>query len=206
MTAPSGDHKQKPRQIRAGSVQQVQQIKNDDITISEFGEAADDVMTEMTAAGCYGMTAAQAEIVARMTRLLDKAAKIINGVIEGGESGKLISKAANHALSMRIYGATLRGIAGAELLEDLCDAAIGRHLQAVAAAALAAKAKTDIENSMTVEEAMTMLDCRSYAAFSDILDCSLTTVKNWRSRGRVPADWAEKVRSIYRGMKVRAAA
>lgn len=181
-------------------------MKNDDITISEFGEAADDVMTEMTAAGCYGMTDAQADIVARMTRLLDKAAKIIGGVVDSGETGKLINKAANHALAMRTHGATLRGVTGAEMLEDLCDAAIGRHLQAVAAAALAAKAKTDIENRMTVEEAMTMLDCRSYASFSDILDCSLTTVKNWRSRGRVPADWADRVRIIYRGMKVRAAA
>ena len=36
---------------------------------------------------------------------------------------------------------------------------------------------------MTVEEAMTMLECQSYAGLAKILECSDTTVKNWRSLG-----------------------
>ena len=179
-------------------------MQNDDTTIFEIAEEADDVMTEMAAAGFDGMTNAQADIVVRMGKLLDKAAKIIGGIALPKESAQLINKAANHALAMRMHGATLRGAAGAALLEDLCDAAMGRQIEAAASAAIAAKAKE--EDRMTVEEAMTMLECKTYADFFRLMDCSETTVKNWRSRGRLPGPWMDKVRALYRGMQVRAAA
>ena len=182
-------------------------MQNDHITISEFGEAADDVMTEMAAAGFHGMSDAQADIVVRMGKLLDKAAKIIGGIALPAlpkESAQLINRAANHALAMRMHGATIRGAAGAALLEDLCDAAMGRQIEAAASAAIAAKVKE--EDRMTVEEAMTMLECQSYAGFAKMLECSDTTVKNWRSRGRLPGPWMDKVSALYRGMQVRAAA
>lgn len=182
-------------------------MKNDDITVSEFAEAADDVMTEMAAAGFGGMSEAQADIVVRMGKLLDKAAKVIGGIALPAlpkESAQLINKAANHALAMRMHGATLRGASGAALLEDLCDAAMGRQIEAAASAAIAAKAKE--EDCMTVEEAMTMLECKTYADFFRLMDCSETIVKNWRSRGRLPGPWMDKVRALYRGMQVSAAA
>lgn len=182
-------------------------MQNDHTTIFEIAEEADDVMTEMAAAGFHGMSDAQADIVARMTRLLDKAAKIIGGISLPAlpkESAQMINKAANHALAMRMHGATLRGASGAALLEDLCDAAMGRQIEAAASAAIAAKVKEG--DRMTVEEAMTMLECQSYAGFAKILECSDTTVKNWRSRGRLPEPWTDKVRALYRGMQVRAAA
>ena len=84
-------------------------------------------MTEMAAAGFHGMSNAQADIVVRMGKLLDLAAKALAG-FEKTVTGQIIAKASNHALAMRMHGATLRGVAGAELLEDLCDAVIARHL------------------------------------------------------------------------------
>jgi len=182
-------------------------MQNDHTTIFELADEADDVMTEMAAAGFDGMTNAQADIVVRMGKLLDKAAKIIGGIALPAlpkESAQLINKAANHALAMRMHGATLRGAAGAALLEDLCDAAMGRQIEAAASAAIAANVKE--EDRMTVEEAMTMLECQSYAGFAKMLECSDTTVKNWRTRQRLPSVWMDKVRDIYRGMQVREAA
>ena len=88
-------------------------MQNDHITISEFGEAADDVMTEMAAAGFHGMSDAQADIVVRMGKLLDKAAKIIGGISLPAlpkESAQVINRAPNHALAMGMHGATIRGV------------------------------------------------------------------------------------------------
>ena len=160
-------------------------------------------MTEMAAAGFHGMSNAQADIVVRMGKLLDRAAKALAG-FEKTVTGQIIAKASNHALAMRMHGATLRGASGAALLEDLCDAAMGRQIEAAASAAIAAKVKEG--DRMTVEEAMTMLECQSYAGLAKILECSDTTVKNWRSRGRLPVPWMDKVSALYREMQVRSAA
>lgn len=49
-------------------------MQNDDTTIANFGEQADDLMTEMAAAGMHGMSKAQADLVVRMGVMLDFAA------------------------------------------------------------------------------------------------------------------------------------
>ncbi len=178
-------------------------MQSDHTTIFEIGEQADDLMTEMGAAGFHGMSDAQADIVVRMGRLLDRAARAISG-LENTKTGQLINRAANHALAMRMHGSTMRGVTGAELLEDLCDAVIGIQLEATAAATAAKAAKTkEDDDRMTVEKAMEMLGCRTFAEFFRTMDCSETTVKNWRSRGRLPDQWVERVRVLYRGMQVR---
>lgn len=68
-------------------------MQSDDITISEFGEAAYDVMTELAAAGFQGMSRAQADLVVRMGKLLDFAARKFAAVIEAGGRNELISRA-----------------------------------------------------------------------------------------------------------------
>jgi len=176
-------------------------MQNDHITLSGFGEQADDLMTEMAAAGFHGMSDAQADIVVRMGKLLDLAANALAG-FEKTVTGQMIAKASNHALAMRMHGATLRGVAGAELLEDLCDAAIAKHLgQPVPLAVVA-----EVPEDMTVEDAMHLLLCDTFAALARELDTSLTSIKKWRAAGRMTTPWANKVRGLYREMQVRSAA
>ena len=71
-------------------------MHDDDTTISEFGEATDDVMTEMAAAGFRGMSKAQVDLVVRMAKLLDFAARKFASAIETGGRNELINRAANH--------------------------------------------------------------------------------------------------------------
>lgn len=101
-------------------------MQNDDTTIFNFGEQADDLMQRMAAAGFSGMTGEQADIVVDMGRLLDFAARKFSRFTARQESD-LVERAANHALAMRMHGATLRGVKGAEMLEDLADAVVGRY-------------------------------------------------------------------------------
>lgn len=175
-------------------------MQDDFTTLSAFGEQADDLMTEMAAAGFHGMSNAQADIVVRMGKLLDRAAKALAG-FEKTVSGQMVAKASNHALAMRMHGATLRGVAGAELLEDLCDAAIAKHLgQPVPLAVIA-----EVPEDMTVEDAMHLLRCDSFAALARSIDCSLTSIKKWRNAGRMTTPWANRVRRFYRERQEQAA-
>jgi len=168
-------------------------VQNDHTTIFEIAEEADDVMTEMAAAGFHGMSNAQADIVVRMGKLLDRAAKALAG-FEKTVTGQMIAKASNHALAMRMHGATLRGVAGAELLEDLCDAVIAKHLgQPVTLAVVA-----EVPEDMTVDDAMHLLRCDSFAALARSINCSMTSIKFWRRQGRITTPWANKIRRFYR--------
>lgn len=65
-------------------------MQSDHTTIFEIGEQADDLMTEMAAAGFHGMSNAQADIVVRMGRLLDRAAKAI-GSFEKTKTGQSLN-------------------------------------------------------------------------------------------------------------------
>lgn len=168
-------------------------MQNDHTTIFEIAEEADDLMTEMAAAGFHGMSDAQADIVVRMGKLLDRAAKALVG-FEKTVTGQMVAKAANHALAMRMHGATLRGVAGAELLEDLCDAVIAKHLGPPVPLAVAAEVPED----MTVDDAMHLLRCDSFAALARSISCSMTSIKVWKRQGRITTPWANKIRRFYR--------
>lgn len=185
-------------------------MQDDDITISEFGEAADDVMTELAAAGFQGMSRAQADLVVRMGKLLDFAARKLAAVIEAGGRNELINRTANHALAMRMHGATLRGVSGAELLEDLCDAVMGRYTSENAPAANPEKPDLVPDpvppGCLTVEEAMTLLGVNRFAQLARSIGTSSSMITFWRNKGHIPLKKSEVVREVYRGMQVRAAA
>ncbi len=179
-------------------------MQDDDTTIFSFGERADELMTALSATGLRGMSAAQADLVVEMGKLLDFAARRFSFVarLPGPQARALISKAANHALAMRTHGATLRGVPGAEMLEDLCDAALGRFAEAVK--------KTEPEvageeiDHMTVEEAMTMLKLSRFNQLAYTLGVSDSIIKRWRSNGFIHPKQVKKIRALYRGMGVAA--
>ncbi len=185
-------------------------MKNDDIIVSEFAEAADDVMTELAAAGFQGMSRAQADLVVRMAKLLDFAAREFAAAIETGGRNELINRAANHALAMRMHGATLRGISGAGLLEDLCDAVMGHYASENAPAANPEKLTLVHDpvppGCLTVEEAMTLLGVNRFAQLARAIGTSSSMITLWRNQGHIPLKKSELVRKVYRGMQVRAAA
>jgi len=176
-------------------------MQSDHTTIFEIGEQADDLMTEMGAAGFHGMSDAQADIVVRMGRLLDRAARAISG-IENTKAGQLVNRAANHALAMRMHGATLRGVSGAEMLEDLCDAVLAKHLNnpPVPLAQV-----VEVPEDMSVEDAMRLMRCESFAALARELSVSMTSIKVWRRAGRITTPWVNKIRRMYRSRMERAA-
>ena len=176
-------------------------MQDDDTTVFSFGERADELMTAMAAAGLHGMSAAQADLVVEMGKLLDFAARRFSFVarLPGPQARALISKAANHALAMRTHGATLRGPSGAEMIEDLCDIAMGRYIIEKPAAVEIVVEPEDL--GMTVEEAMTMVKATSQRHFAALLECGSSTIKYWKNNGRI-ADWAKaKVETLYRGMQ-----
>lgn len=179
-------------------------MQNDDTTIFSFGERADELMTALSAAGLHGMSAAQADLVVEMGKLLDFAARRFSFVsrLPGPQAKAIINQAANHALAMRMHGATLRGVPGAEMLEDLCDAALGRFAEAVK--------KTEPEvageeiDHMTVDEAMTMLKLSRFNQLAYALGVSDSIIKRWRSNGFIHPKQVKKIRALYRGMGVAA--
>lgn len=181
-------------------------MQSNDTTIANFGEQADDLITEMAAAGMHGMSTAQADIVVRMGVMLDFAARRFEAAQEnaGPKMAAIINRAANHALAMRCHNATLRGVAGAEMIEDLCDIAMGRYIIEKPAAVEIVVGPED--PGMTVEEAMMMVKATSQRHFAALLECGSSTIKYWKNNGRI-ADWAKvKVEALYRGMQVREAA
>jgi len=177
-------------------------MQSNHTTIFEIGEQADDLMTEMAAAGFHGMSDAQADIVVRMGRLLDRAARAI-GSFEKTKTGQMVAKASNHALAMRMHGSTLRGITGAEMLEDLCDAVLAKHLNNPPAPL---DRVVEIPEDMSVEDAMHLMRCDSFAALARELSVSMTSIKVWRRAGRITTPWANNIRRMYRSRMERAAA
>lgn len=181
-------------------------MQNDDTTIANFGEQADDLMTEMAAAGMHGMSTAQADLVVRMGVLLDFAARKLSliSMAPGPQARALINQATNHALAMRMHGATLRGVPGAEMLENLCDAALGRLIEQSAKKAEAEAETEEQTDRMTVEEAMTMLKLSRFNQLAYLLGVSDSIIKRWRSNGFIHPRQVKKIRALYRGMGVAA--
>jgi len=179
-------------------------MQNDDTTVFNFGERADELMAALSAAGLHGMSAAQADLVVEMGKLLDFAARRFSFVsrLPGPQARVLINKAANHALAMRAHGATLRGVPGAEMLEDLCDAALGRFAEAVQKNS--EPEATDEIDYMTVEEAMAMLQLSRFNQLAYALGVSDSIIKRWRSNGFIHPRQVKKIRDLYRGMGVAA--
>lgn len=180
-------------------------MQNDDTTVFNFGERADELMAALSSAGLHGMSAAQADLVVEMGKLLDFAARRFSFVarLPGPQARVLISKAANHALAMRAHGATLRGVPGAEMLEDLCDAALGRFVESVQKTEQPEVADEAIDY-LTVEEAMTMLKLTRFNQLAYALGVSDSIIKRWRSNGFIHPKQVKKVRRIYSGMGVSA--
>lgn len=184
-------------------------MQNDDTTIFNFGEKADEVMEELAAAGMHGMSTAQADLVVRMGRMLDFAGRKFSDLAESGKDvAELVNKAANHALAMRIHGATLRGSAGADMLEDLCDAAMGRYVkfEPVTAQKPVVKQPAIPKGCLTVEDAMRMLNCKTLVELADMIGSTAKTCSRWRGEGHMREKASATVRALYRGMQARAAA
>ena len=176
-------------------------MQNDDTTIFNFGERADEAMTEMAAAGMHGMSTVQADLVVRMGELLDFASRMM--VVRGTAAEALVERASNHALAMRMHGATLRGLAGAILLEDLCDAISGKYEPDGLI-----EDGDELTDRMTVAEGMKMLGISKFEAFAAAISASVGAITYWRNekKGIMPAKHVKIVQSLYRGMQVREAA
>lgn len=179
-------------------------MQNDDTTIFSFGERANELMTALSAAGLHGMSSAQADLVVEMGKMLDFAARRFSFVsrLPGPQARVLINKAANHALAMRAHGATLRGVPGAEMLEDLCDAALGCFVEQ--AQKKVEEEKSEPVDYMTVEEAMTMLKLSRFNQLAYALGVSDSIIKRWRSNGFIHPRQVKKIRDLYRDMGVAA--
>lgn len=180
-------------------------MQSDDTTIFSFGERADELMERISAMGMHGMSAAQADVVVEMGKLLDFAARRFSFVsrLPGPQARVLINRAANHAMAMRTHGATLRGVPGAEMLEDLCDAALGKFVEAVKKTEKPEVADEEIDY-MTVEEAMAMLKLTRFNQLAYTLGVSDSIIKRWRSNGFIHPRQVKKIRDMYRGMGVAA--
>lgn len=176
-------------------------MKHDDTTIFNFGEKADEVMEELAAAGMHGMSTAQADLVVRMGELLDFAARLM--VVRGTAAEALVERAGNHALAMRMHGATLRGLPGAMLLEDLCDAISGKYEPEGPI-----EDGDELTDRMTVAEGMKMLGISKFEAFAATINATVGAMTYWRTRkgGVMPAKHVKIVQTLYRGMQVREAA
>jgi len=171
-------------------------MQGDHITNRSFGELADDLMTELAAHGLHGMSKAQADMVVRMGKLLDWAARRLNA---DGAVGELADNAARLALAMRMHGATLRGAAGAALLEDMVDALGGRYEPD---SAEQEEQKADPE--LSVDEAMKMLNLGTQADLARKLGIKPETITQWKARGGIPEKSIKMIRRLYRGMQVAA--
>lgn len=176
-------------------------MQNDDTTIFNFGEKADEVMEELAAAEMHGMSAAQADLVVRMGELLDFAARLM--VVRGTAAEALVERAGNHALAMRMHGATLRGLAGATLLEDLCDAISGKYEPEGPI-----EDGDELTDRMTVAEGMKMLGISKFEAFAATINATVGAMTYWRTRkgGVMPAKHVKIVQALCRGMQAREAA
>ena len=97
-------------------------MQDDDTTVFSFGERADELMTALSATGLRGMSAAQADAVVEMGKLLDFAARRFSFVsrLPGPQAKAIINQAANHALAMRTHGATFLIIKGAPPRITIC--------------------------------------------------------------------------------------
>lgn len=109
---------------------------------------------------------------------------------------ELANRAARHALAMRMHGATLRGVAGAELLEDLADALGGRYNPETDQGA------PEPEDVISVDEALRMLDLDTQVELARKLGVKPETVTQWKARGRIPGKNIKMIRRLYRGMQV----
>lgn len=174
---------------------------------------AEDLMQAMADTGLKELSAYQYRLVCKMGEMLDAAVRKLDAIeaAMGLTSTMLIHKAANHALAMRIHGATLRGVSGAEMLEDLCDAAMGRYV-ADPEAKPEKKPKPVLvpdpvpPGCLTVEEALTMLGLNRFAQLAKSLKTSPSMITLWRNQGYIPLKKTAIVREIHSGMQVRAAA
>lgn len=175
-------------------------MQNDDTTIFNFGEKADEVMEELAAAGFHGMSKAQADLVVRMGELLDFATRALS--VRASAAGALIERASNHALAMRMHGSRLRGLPGAMLLEDLCDAISGKYEPDGMAE------DDELTDRMTVAEGMKMLGISKFEAFAATINATVGAMTYWRTRkgGVMPAKHVKIVQTLYRGMQAREAA
>lgn len=88
-----------------------------------------------------------------------------------------------------------------EQAEDLCDALGGRY-EPEDSDDKAEKAKSHL----TVDEAMRMLELRFQVELARMLEVKAEAVTQWKTRGYIPERKAKKIRALYRGMLVRAAA
>ena len=176
-------------------------MQNDDTTIFDFSERADEVMEELAAAGMHGMTKAQADLVVRMGELLDFAARALD--VRSRAASALVERASNHALAMRMHGARLRGLPGAMLLEDLCDAISGKYEPEGLV-----EDGDELTDRMTVAEGMKMLGISKFEAFAATINATVGAMTYWRTRknGIMPARHVKIVQQLYRGMQVREAA
>lgn len=169
-----------------------------DTTFRNFSSRADNLMMEM-AQILGGMTPAQADKVVELGGLLDFAARQFQVAVDpGSHVGELVARAQNHALAMRLHGATMRGSVGAALLEDLCDAVSGRYEPELPEPPVI---KPDPAKPMSVDEAMVMLECQKQLDLANLLDVAPGTVTQWKLRGGLPIKVAKRVRGIYRNMR-----
>lgn len=175
-------------------------MSNQIITVSEFGEQADALMAK--AAGILaGMRPDQADIVVQMGKMLDFASRKLGKLPDDVKS--LADKAANHALAMRMHGGTMRGPAGAEMLEDLCDAATGRYFaEAKSVPKTPVKAERPAE-CYSIEEAMTALGVNTFTALAHQMKTTCSVVTRWKNNGGyLPISKSALVREILRTRRV----
>lgn len=173
-------------------------------------DMADDLMLALGETGLDGMSVYQERLVKKMGEMLAAAVARIDAIqaASGFQVSMLVTKAANHALAMRIHGATLRGDAGAGMLEDLCDAVMGRYaaFEPVAVQKPVVQKPAIPKDCLTVEEAMRMLKCRTLVELADMIGSTAKTCSRWRDEGHMREKASATVRALYRGMQVRAAA
>lgn len=123
----------------------------------------------------------------------------------------LISRARNHALAMRMHGATLRGPKGAAMLEELCDMVAGRITGPVVMAEPVAKIPHEpgvfAPGCLTVDESMKMLNLTLRRDLANMIGRDPSVLTYWmRNKGCLPVKESEKVRELYRARQVRGAA
>lgn len=153
----------------------------------------------------------QYRLVKKAVQMLDAAISSLDAIhaAAGLPTDMLIIRASNHALAMRMHGATLRGVYGAEMVEDLCDAVMGRFVTTPKPAVVEAeKIPTTVPaGCLSVEEAMTILGLRTFTALAKALKTSSSMVTIWKNeKGYLPPAKSALVWELYRGKQVREAA
>lgn len=186
-------------------------MQNDDTTIFEISEEADDVMQQLAAVGLHGMSNKQADLVVQMGRLLDNAARTLDRMAKaaGRNPGDLVQKAAHHALMMRTQGAVLRGAKGAGLIEDLCDAVLAAAKPKVEEKPVVVAAPVRVVESVvkvirlpesgtiSVDYAAECLGC-DVGGIADMLEIQAETVRRWKRNGFIPWQASQKLADISR--------